>query len=95
MGKGKKQRGRWGVEEEKKTVERGKKKGNEEPGSPRADGEREKDLLGLINRRQKVIYFVYVLKVRRIVWNPKPSYLKNEGLLLSYKYQQLPLSQFI
>ena len=72
-----------------------KKKGNEEPGSPRADGEREKDLLGLINRRQKVIYFVYVLKVRRIIWNPKPSYLKNEGLLLSYKYQQLPLPQFI
>ena len=26
MGKGKKQRGRWGVEEEKKTVERGKKR---------------------------------------------------------------------
>jgi hypothetical protein len=31
-----------------------KKKGYEEPGSPRADGERERDLLGMINRRRRV-----------------------------------------
>jgi hypothetical protein len=36
-------------------VERGKKKkGYEEPGSPRADRERERDLLGMIKRRRRV-----------------------------------------
>ena len=61
-------------------MERGKKRdmnsqGAQELTERERERERERDLLGMMNRRRKVIYFGYVLKVRRIVWNPKPSYI--------------------